>query len=177
MNPNDHVVVRFTNRTDFDFTAEMGAMYGGVPYFVPAGKSLLVPKTIGLHLAKHLARQAFIKKAPLRDEKEVDGKGTDRPLWDDEAMKAMEGRFVSEEYEEERPPVLTEAEVQKRKVEELNKNFLADEGPAEVELKNDNASDAPVAYADKAEVIEELEKRKIPHDKRKSKAALEELLK
>lgn len=167
MNQNDHTVVRFTNIADFDFTAEMGAMYGGVPYFVPAGKSLLVPKTIGLHLAKHLARQVFIQKAPIRDDKEIDGKGTDRPLWDTDKLIAVAAQMISEEYSEEKPAVRTEAEMLSEKVKELNNTFKEEGTPSE----------SPKDYVDKAEVIAELERRDIPHDKRKTKNALEQLLK
>lgn len=168
-----HKVVRLTNKTDFDFTPQMGAMYGGVPYMLPAGKSMLLPKPVAMLLAKHLARQVFIKKAPIRDEKEIDGKGSDRALWTDEQITETLGRFISEEYEEEKPAPKTEAEMIQAKVEELNKAYPKEEVKEAVEAVSTPAT----GYADKAEVIAELNKRGIKFDARSSKAKLEELLK
>lgn len=68
-NPNEAKVVRFTNIFDFDYTHA----YGGVPYQLRAGETLLFPWAIGDHLATHLARQALIRKAPMRDENATDG--------------------------------------------------------------------------------------------------------
>lgn len=157
-------IVRVTNISNFDFTAEMGAMFGGVPYFVPAGKSLLMPMPVGKHLATHLARQIVLQGAPIRDEKEIDGKGSDRKLWDTESLAKIEAQIVSEVYEEDVPAPQTEAQIMARKIEDLNKG---------------EALSAPVStsgYVDKAEVIAALQKRGIKYDARSSKAALENLL-
>ncbi len=183
MNPttiqnNDHKIVRFTNISYFDFTSEMGAMYGGVPYFVPAGKSMLMPMPIGDHLATHLARQIILQKAPIRDEKETDGKGSDRKLWDEKAILDLKTKIVSEVYEEERPEKADEASVMAARVAALNRDFVP-----EAPVPTAPVVDAPVAggstsgYQDKAEVIAELKKRGIQFDARGSKAKLEELLK
>lgn len=166
-----HVIVRFTNKTDFDFTPAMGAMYGGQPFTVPAGKSMLAQKPVALHLAKHLARQTFIRKAPIRDERETDGKGTDRALWTEDDINRIKMLFISDEYSEEKAAPKSEAEIIAAKVAELNKGFQT-ETPA-----TPSTSEAPKAYADKQEVIAELEKRGIKHDKRSSKDKLEQLLK
>lgn len=124
---NDHKIVRFTNIADFDFVPEMGAMYGGVPYFVSAGKSMLMPLSIADHLATHLSRQIIIKKAPIRDDKEIDGKGSDRKLWEPQHIVELKGKIVSSEiYQEERPAPTTPEQVLARKVEELNKAFPPD---------------------------------------------------
>jgi hypothetical protein len=177
-----HKVVRFTNRTDFDFTSEMGAMYGGVPYFVPRGKSLLMPKPIAEHLATHLARQSFIQKAPIRDEKETDGKGTDRPLWDTVALEKRKQMFLSDEYEEEKPTPKSDAELMAEKIKQLNSTFDTEaktEGEPQA-LTSPTTSDPVSAttspYKDKAEVIAELKKRGIKFDARKNKVELEKLL-
>lgn len=158
----EYKIVRFTNKTDFDFTPDMGARFGGVPYHLPAGKSLLAPKPVAQLLAKHLARQTFIKKAPIRDGSETDGKGSDRALWTEEQVKEVANRFLSEEFEQELPVPQSETERMVQKIQELNKT-LAPEVPTE-------------GYKDKAEVIAELEKRGIAHDKRSNKEKLEKLL-
>lgn len=168
MNPEEHKIVRLTNRTDFDFTPEMGARYAGNPYLIPAGKSLLMPKPVAKLLAKHLARQTYIKNAPVRDASQTDGKGSDRPLWTEEDCLKTAEMFISEEYEEERPVPRTPAEQIAAKIEELNK--LIEETPAET-------STTPTdGYRDKAEVIAELQKREIKFDARLNKLALEKLL-
>jgi hypothetical protein len=162
---NDNKIVRFTNIAPFDFTPEMGAMYGGVPYSVSSGKSLLMPFTIGDHLATHLARQIIIQKAPIRDEKEIDGKGSDRHLWDDGAINDLKAKIVREVYEEEKQPVASADQLMKEKVEELNRSDILPEQPLNT-----------AGYKDKAEVVTELNKRGVKFDARKSKADLEKLL-
>ena len=168
MNPDEYKVVRLTNRTGFDFTPEMGAKYGGVPYLIPAGKSLLMPKPAAKLLAKHLARQMYIKKAPLRDASELDGKGTDRPLWTEEDCLLLADTLLSEEYEEEKVNPQTPAEIIHAKIQELNK--MIEDSPSE-------NSAAAEGYMDKAQVIAELQKREIAFDARLTKNALEKLLK
>jgi hypothetical protein len=167
MNENDTKIVRFHNPFDFDFTPEMGAMYGGVPYFVPAGGSLLCPASLADHLGTHLARHSIINKAPLRDETEVDGKGKDRPLWNDEVIAHLKTKFVTDAYTEDKPAVRTDAEIMRARVADLNVAF-----PAEKE----EVASAPASYKDKAEVIAELEKRGIKFNARLTKANLEKLL-
>lgn len=180
MNENDTKIVRFRNIFDFDFTPEMGAMYGGIPYFVPAGGSLLCPASLADHLGTHLARHSILKKAPIRDEKEIDGKGYDRPLWDDGAIAAIKARLVTDAYTEDKPAVLTEQDHMAARVKALNETFPDAVPTASV------APVAPVApvvvpspakaYQDKAEVIAELEKRDVKFNARLSKANLEKLL-
>lgn len=177
MNPttiqnNDHKIVRFTNVTNFDFTAEMGAMFGGVPYFVAAGKSMLMPMTVGDHLATHLARQIIIQKAPIRDDKETDGKGSVHKLWDDKAIDSIKAKIVVQVSEEAAPVVQGEAARLAQKVQELNKDF-----PPEANVNVPSETNVNSGYKDKAEVIAELVKRNIKYDARKSKATLEVLLK
>ncbi len=192
-NKNEARVVRFTNIFDFDYTHA----YGGVPYQLRAGETLLFPWVIGDHLATHLARQALIRKAPYRDENSPDGRGgeqtrSDRPLWDDKAIEDLKNRIMVDAYVEERDAPVSEAEMYKRKVEELNKQFpdqaktaaapttAPTQPPADNDHVADGASQFPapdgVVYKDKAEVIEALKKAQIAHNPRASKANLEKLL-
>lgn len=179
-NINEFKVVRITNITDFDFTSELGAMYGGKPYFVAAGESLLVPWVLGDHLAKHLAQAILIRNAPIRDASQTDGKGSDRPLWDEQAIVELKGKILEEVYEEEKPGVISESEKLAQKVKDLN-----NEVPPEVENGgNADASgllpteiiNSDVVYKDKAQVIAELTKREVNFNPRASKKDLESLL-
>ena len=181
MNESDLKIVRITNISDFDFTGELGARYGGRDFFVPAGGSLLAPLTVGDHLAGHLARQIMLKKAPIRDASEVDGKGSERPLWNVDSLEELKKKILAEVYEEEKPVVLSKEEELARKVEELNR---ATSLTAE-ELDGGNADASEIitdtivgsVYKDKAQVIAELTKREIKFNPRDSKANLEKMLK
>lgn len=199
---NDFKIVRFTNIAPFDFSSEMGAMYGGQPYFVPSGKSLLMPLTVGDHLATHLARQIIIQKAPIRDEKELDGKGSDRKLWDPKHIEDLKAQIVSQVYEEEQQAPKTRDEMLRAKIDELNKQFpeahlqngapTAPPPPAPAPTPSvvpaatvvaptapttPPADTGPKVYQDKAEVIAALKAKDIKFDARKSKSDLEKLLK
>jgi hypothetical protein len=180
MNPDEHKVVRITNRTDFDFTPEMGARYAGVPYMIPAGKSLLMPKPAAKLLAKHLARQVYIRNAPIRDGNQTDGKGSDRPLWTEESCLQFAEKFLSDEYEEEKPTPKTEAEIIKQKIEELNKLTGSTVTFTPTAVTSTEVESDPIvatsSYMDKAEVIAALQKRDIKFDARMNKASLEKLL-
>lgn len=191
-------IVSVTNPFDFDFTHA----WGGVPYTLPMGKTLLFPFHLADHLATHLARHSLINKAPLRDDKETDGKGKDRPLWSEEAIENIKKTIMKEQYTEERTAPRSESEVLAEKIAELNKAFeglnekvnarAATEAPAapvEVpvvnppadEITNVHAGDKPAiedpqVFKDKAEVIAELTKRGITFDARKTKIELQKLL-
>lgn len=187
-NPNEAKVVRVTNIFDFDYTHA----YGGVPYQLRAGETLLFPWAIGDHLATHLARQAIIRKAPMRDNNAKDGRGgeserSDRPLWDDTAIDAIKAMIVKEAYVEERAAPMTEAERMKQKFDDLNKSFpevakLTEELAAQGLTPGDESEPATAttvdgsSYKDKAEVIAALEAKKIPFNPRATKASLEKLL-
>lgn len=176
-------IVRLTNPFDFEYTHA----WGGIPYTLPMGKPLLLPAPLADHLATHLARQAMIRKAPMRDASQTDGKGTERPLWNDDTIAELKKQILVDEYQETVAPVKTEAEMLRDKIEELNKRF--DDMEAEKNgTQMANATDPiepttnePVIadaskYLDKAEVIAELDKRGIKYDARASKANLELLL-
>lgn len=180
-NENDLKVVRIKNISDFDFTGELGARYGGRDFFIPAGKSLLMPLTVGDHLATHLARQIMLRRAPGRTPEEMDGKGSVLPLWNEQAVEDLKKQIIEEVYEEERKPVQSEADRIHAKVAELNKS------EAEVEKENGgNVSaagivptdepSAPIVYQDKAEVIAALKAKGVTFDARAGKDKLEALL-
>ena len=173
MNPNNDLkIVRISNISPFDFTAELGAMFNGVPYFVAAGGSLLAPYAIGNHLATALAKQMLIQKAPIRDSNNTDGKGSDRPLWTPDTLDNLKAKIMKEVYEEEAVTPMSPHDVMAKKVKDLNKDQQEDGvTPKDVEVKD------PVTYKDKKEVIEALEAKKITFDARKTKVQLEKLLK
>jgi len=180
MNESDYKIVRITNISDFDFTGELGARFGGRDFFVASGESLLVPLTVGDHLATHLARQILIRKAPVRDVSQTDGKGSDRPLWDDAVIEELKKKIMVEVFEEEKQTPLSEADRMAQKVEELNKVIE----PEETQGGNIDASglvptgdsNSAIVYRDKAQIIEELQKKEITFDARASKVNLEALL-
>ncbi len=189
MNPeNNAKVVKITNPFDFDYTHA----YGGVPYQLRAGSTQLFPWAIGDHLATHLARQALIRKAPMRDDNAADGRGgestrSDRPLWDEQAIEDIKKKIISEAYTEEVAPDMSEAEMWKKKFEELNAKIGLSTEPlkANAETPTVTSSDLPISgdktklptvYQDKQEVIAELTKREVKFDARSSKATLEKLL-
>jgi len=178
MNDNDVKIVRITNISNFDFTGDLGARYGGRDFFVPAGGQLLAPYTIGDHLATHLARQILLKGAPIRDGNQTDGKGSDRPLWDDLKIAELKSKIMVEVYQEEKPVILSETDRLAQKVVGLNKEVGPGEGG------NTDASgivptesgNSEITYQDKAQVIEALNAKGITFDARASKVKLEDLL-
>ncbi len=185
MNQADSLkVVRVTNISDFDFTGEIGARYDSVDYTLLAGESKMFPFVLANHLAKHLAQAILIRKAPIRDGKETDGKGSDRPLWDDKVIGELKAKIMTELYSEEREAPKTEAERMRAKVAELNQSEKEVEkesaggnapfvgAPTETTSKSDE-----IVYQDKQQVIQELTKRGIRYDPRSSKTMLESFLK
>lgn len=195
-NPNDHRVVSFRNSTDFGFTPTMGCMYDGRPINgsqggpgINAGESLTVPYHIGRQLAVNLAKIAITKTAPAVDPA---GIPTGVPLWDDQRLNNLRDSYLTDLYTEEKPVSLSETDRLMAKVEEYKKmvDQLVASKPvvAEVPVPTPVVTPVvnspttpvvpivPVVFQDKAEVIAELEKRGIQHDKRQNKANLEKLL-
>lgn len=187
-NPNDFKVVDFTNKTNFDFTPEMGCMFDSRPIFgisgikgVKAGESIKLPYHIGHRLATNLAKAVMTKRAPTVDPA---GIPTGVPLWSDTALAELKASFITELYTEARPIAETEVDRLMKKVEDLNRlvqSVMPKEAVTEGKTVSDPATVAPTvevtsAYQDKAEVIAELTKRNIAHDPRQNKAELEKLL-
>lgn len=175
-NPNDFKVVTFVNKTDFDFTPEMGSMFDGRPIFgisgeplIKAGESVVLPYHIGNLLAKNLAKAVMVRRAPT----DAAGIPTGVPLWDEAKLDALRQSYLIEQYMEAKPTPITETDRLMQKVEEY-KSMVEKLLPKEV-IETPEKTDAS-AYADKADVIAELNKREIKFDARQNKAALEKLL-
>lgn len=191
-NPNDFKVVDFTNKAPFDFTPEMGCMFDSRPIFgisgakgIKAGESIKLPYHIGHRLAINLAKAMMTRQAPTKD---VEGVPTGVPLWSDTRLNELKNSFIAELYTEEGPIAETEVDRLMKKVEQLNKLFTEslagkpsiapppqDNDPVALGAEQFPAADEKV-YQDKAEVIAELDKKKIQYDPRQSKAELEKLL-
>ena len=178
VNPNDFKVVEFFNHTDLDFTPELGAMYDGRPLFVGAGEKRQYPYHIGHRLAMNLAKAVLIKGAPVHDPKDNNPVG--KPLWSDEGIDKIARSFITELYSEDKPIMLSETDRLMAKVAELEKMMKEKLGTPNVptsEIKPLQATQAKKGYADKAEVIQELEAKGIKFDRRSSKDNLIKLLK
>lgn len=165
-NPNDFKVVEFHNSTNFDFTPELGAMYDSRPFFVGSGEKKQYPYHVGHLLARNLAKAVLMKGAPEHNPNAINPVGT--PLWGDDALANLKNSFLRELYVEENPVTMSETDKLMAKVAELERLFK-EKSPKE-------ETTSPTSFQDKAEVIAELEKRGITHDKRSTKATLETLL-
>jgi len=194
-NPNDFKVVSFHNLTDFGFTPEMGCMYdsrpilgrNGLPGIAP-GETIVLPYHVAQQLATNLAKRVLnTSPAATVDEK---GVPTGVAVWDKDLLEQKKNEFLKELYTEANPVTESQTDLLMRKVEEyrgLVEQLLQDRDAKVPETEEEqlvanavqplvtNSTEAPV-YADKQEVIAELEKRGIVHDKRKNKAELEKLL-
>lgn len=190
-NPNDFKVVEFHNSTDFTFTPEMGCMYDGRSISgitgapgINAGESLTLPYHVAQQLAKNLAKVVMTKSAGV----DAAGIPTGVALWDTESLERTKNSYLTELYTEERPVPMSDTDKLMAKVEEYKgmvESLLANSAStppvSSPEDSQDEVPNTPVVssdegYQDKAEVITELEKRGIAHDKRKNKADLEALL-
>lgn len=169
---NDLKVVTFKNISNFEFTPALGAMFNSRPIFGKAkpgciveGEELLFPYHIGHRLAINLAKQILVKEIPAPEY----GKGDPsviQSVFGDEQIQVLVNKILISEYKEEKAIKESETDILLRKFEELNKQVA--------DLKAEKVS--PEGFKDKQEVIAELEKRGITHDKRASKAVLEKLL-
>lgn len=158
------VICTIKNIADFDFTPELGAMYGGRSFFVKPGEELLAGEPAAYRLAVNLAKAILVSKMPLP----VHGTGDDRSamgVWGDDDVEKLVSQIIISTSKEEKAPVLTSDERIFAKIEELNKWK---------ESMEEKATDS--SFKDKADVIAELEKREIKFDRRKGKAELEKLL-
>lgn len=181
--PNDYKVVEFHNSADFDFTPELGAMYDGRPLFVGKGERRQFPYHIGMTLAKNLAKAVMLKGAPTDEPNNPTG----RVLWNDDSLLRLKQSYITELYSEETPVARTETDRLFEKIAELERLVKAgnaapaDVAPVQQEVRpplpGDDEKPKEVTYRDKQEVIAELEKRNITHDKRSKKEDLEKLLK
>ncbi len=198
VNPNDFKVVAFHNLTEFDFTSDMGCMYdgrainggSGAPG-VQAGETVILPYHVGHQLAVNLAKRVLNTSLPAT----VDPKGipTGVPIWSLERLELEKHKFLKELYSEGKPAAQSETDKLMAKVEEYKamvEKLLAGSKVESITPEQESVVQAmsapqtavsesvfsPKVYTDKQEVLAELEKRVIKHDKRKSKDELEKLL-
>lgn len=188
-NPKDFTVVSFYNSTDFNFTPEMGCMYDGRAINgekslkgetgvagIAAGETMILPYHIGHQLAKNLAKRV-LNTSPAAT---VDATGipTGVAVWSEEKLEELKNSYLKEQYTESKPVAQSQTDVLMAKIEEYRK--MTEALVAKIENKEEvgtteNAVSTD-AFQDKQEVLAELEKRGIKHDKRKSKSELEKLL-
>lgn len=181
-NPKDFQVVSFRNSTDFDFTPVLGCMYDGRAINgmsgkvgIAAGESMTLPYHVGRQLALNLAKLALTKRAPAVD---AAGIPTGVPLWDPTRLELLQNSYLTDLYSESKPLALSETDRLMAKVEEYKamvEKLIPGSTTAPVETPAVETTSQEI-FTDKQEVITELEKRGIVHDKRKSKAELEKLL-
>lgn len=182
-NANDFKVVSFHNSTSFDFTPEMGCMYDGRAINgvsgnpgISTGETIILPYHIGHQLAVNLAKR-LLNTTPSAT---VDATGipTGVPIWSKERLELEKVKFLKDLYTEAKPIAQTETDKLMAKVEEYRKLVEEKLGGLETPKVDttEKVVEAPKGFLDKQEVITELEKRAIVHDKRKGKAELEKLL-
>jgi hypothetical protein len=200
-NPNDYKVVSFHNSTEFGFTPEMGCMYDGRPINgkngspgIDAGETIILPYHIGHQLAINLAKRV-LNTSPAAT---IDAAGipTGVAIWSKDRLEEEKNKFIKDLYTEEKPIAQSETDLLMAKVEEYKKmvDMLLEKLPDASKLaaaselvvtpaapaNPDNVDPKAMAdsktYLDKKDVIEELTKRSIKFDARKSKADLEKLL-
>lgn len=177
---NEYKIVKITNISNFDFNGEKGARFGGKDFLIEAGKFLLVPFHVGEHLAKHLAHAIIISGAPVRTEKELAGKGSLAPLWDEARISSLMSQIMTDAYTEEKEIVKSADERMADRIKSLNETLNDDvEGNVSAaDLKIDTSEkEGSIVVKDKAQVIEELKAKGMAFDPRASKASLEQLLK
>lgn len=198
--PKDTQVVSFHNTTDFGFTPTMGCMFDGRAVNgnqggpgINAGESMILPYHIGHRLAVNLAKIVKLRRAPLVDEA---NNPVGKPLWSDEDLETLKSSFLKDMYTEAKPVAMSETDRLMEKVEEYRKMVeqllpktvetptAVQEIPKTVEpIVESSIPTAPITdvskpqvFADKQDVIAELEKRGIKHDKRSNKDNLIKLL-
>lgn len=143
-------IASFKNITNQDFTHN----YHGQPFTVKAGETQIFPYDLSRHLAKHLARRILFADVPpeiLR---------MDRALFTRETESELMGKIMGDETRQEVPVQLSETELLKQRVADLN--AAKPEGAPEARTK--------------ADVIAEMESMNLPIDKRQSMQKLEEQL-
>ena len=188
-NPNDFKVVEFHNSEDFTFTPEMGCMYDGRPISgitgapgINGGESITLPYHIAHRLAENLAKYVMTRKGPENPTLDSEGKPMVAAIWDTGKLESIKNSYITEMYSEEKPIAQTETDRLMAKVEEYKKmvDALLEQKDVEASVSpvatTSTTDSAPSTYQDKADVIAELEKRGITHDKRSNKATLEALL-
>lgn len=192
--PKDTQVVSFRNGTDFGFTPEMGCMFDGRAIHgnqggpgINIGESMILPYHVAHRLATNLAKVAKLRRAPVQDMSVAGLSALAAPLWNDADLENLKNSFLTDMYTEAKPVAVSETDRLMAKVEEYRLMVekllpqtaptIAVEAPTSpVEAVVAPATTIAQGFADKQDVIAELEKRGVKHDKRKNKAELEKLL-
>lgn len=191
-NPNDFKVVSFHNSTNFGFLPAEGCMYDGRPINgktgapgIDAGETVVLPYHIAQRLATNLAKLAMIRGAvDTATQLDAHGQPIVASLWDDVKLDRIKNSYLTDLYSEEKPAAQSETDKLMAKVEEykkmvdqlLHKESEVTASVAPGIITSQVTGTVPVSYQDKQEVIAELEKRNIKHDKRQTKETLEKLL-
>lgn len=202
---NDYKVVSFRNSQSFDFTPEMGCMYDGRPVTgstgkpgIAAGETKMLPYHVGWRLAANLAKQVLLRNAGGKPEVDAQGNPMVKSIWDEEALDRLKASFIEEMYSEDKPAAQTETDKLFARIAALEA-LVGSDTPKEPDpvvapvaapvveeaiaglqanaVVPPSTENPTAGFKDKQEVIAELEKRKIPHDRRASKEKLEALLK
>lgn len=171
---------------------------------IGAGEEMTLPYHVGHRLAVNLAKMVMVKGDNGNPPKDQMGNPMVAAIWSDTRLEEVKNSFLVELYSETKPIAQSDTDKLLAKVEEYKVLFEKALGgmggpipagpvgattpavtaPFAPPQDNDHvapgASQFPAAdgavYKDKAEVIAELTKRGVAHDKRKSKAELEKLL-
>lgn len=187
-NQNDFKVVEFHNSTDFTFTPEMGCMYDGRPISgisgsvgIKEGETTTLPYHIAHRIAENLAKYVLINGSSKNPPKDSEGNPIIAAIWDSTRLDAIKNSYLKDLYVEEKPIAQTETDRLMAKVEEykamVDKLVEKDAGPVVAPVSTPEASVAgALVFQDKQDVIKELERLNIAHDKRKSLAELSKLL-
>lgn len=199
-NSNDVRVVAFHNSTEFDFTPEMGCMYDGRPINgrsgapgIQGGETVTLPYHVGNRLAINLAKRVF-NTSPAATADPA-GIPTGVPIWSESKLQELADTYLADLYVEAKPIAQSQTDILMAKVEEYkkmvdtlvantNQGKSAESVVSEVAVPavstvvppESTTAEPSKSYVDKQEVLAELEKRGIKHDKRSNKATLEKLL-
>ena len=184
---NDYKVVSFHNAESFDFTHEMGCMYDGRPVTgsegvlgLGGGETKMLPFHVGFRIARNLAKQTLMRKSGDRKQLDTQGHPIVAAIWDDAALENLARSYITEMYSEDKPVAKTQTDVLFERIQALESLIKGQDAKKEEVLVAKESIPAPeevvLTFQDKQQVLLELEKRGIPHDKRASQAKLEELL-
>ena len=147
---------------------------------IQAGETITLPYHIAHRLAENLAKYVLISGSSKTPPKDAEGNPIVAAIWDDTRLGQIKNSYLKELYVEEKPIAQTETDRLMAKVEELKKFVENNISPKDVDSSVQTSEASEVSggtkvYADKADVIAELERLNITHDKRSSKAKLEAL--
>ena len=147
---------------------------------IDAGETMILPYHIAQQLALNLAKHTMNASATTTPQLDANGSPIVKAIWNDVALENMKNSYLKELYAEERPVKMSETDILLAKLEEYRKlteeKFAALEGGSVKQEVANVGGDGKITYKDKAEIIAELEKRGIVHDKRSKKEDLEALL-